>query len=76
MADFGQETVQVTRRRFLLRAETNGTQLQKMLSAAANVRAQQLDIHPTELPDDALRVSVEDEDIVIWWEEDEEVMQR
>lgn len=67
MAEFGQEEVTVLRNRFLLRTPSNAVELQKMLSAAARKRAG-LD-SPDDLPDDALQVTVEDNEIVISWEE-------
>jgi hypothetical protein len=68
MADFGQETVQITRHRFLLRTPSNGVELSKALSAAARARAMELGVRETSLTDDALLVNVEGNDIVIWWE--------
>lgn len=68
MAEFGTEKVQVTRTRYLLRTPSNGVELAKALNAASRERATQLGVSQTALSDDALTVSVEDQDIVIWWE--------
>jgi hypothetical protein len=67
MASFGQETITVQRQRFVLRTPTNAVELQKMFSAAFRARAGLGS--PSDLPDDALWVTVEDDDIVISWEE-------
>lgn len=68
MADFEQEEITVFRKRYLLRTPTNAVELAKMIHIAARDRAGTGS--PSDLPDDALTVTVEDGDIVISWEEE------
>ncbi|HEX8321664.1 hypothetical protein [Longimicrobium sp.] len=68
MAEFGREQITVTRTRYLLRTPSNGTELSKALSAAARALASELSVDWEDIPDNALTVTVEDDDIVISWE--------
>jgi hypothetical protein len=68
MADFSQEKVTVARHRFYLPTPTNATELDKMVYAAWKVRMGQLKVPANEVPDDAITVTVEDDNIVLSWE--------
>jgi hypothetical protein len=68
MADYSMGVEVVSRVKFRLKTPANGVELSKMLYAAAQKRAHQLGIAQTSLSDDALKVDVGDDEIVIWWE--------
>jgi hypothetical protein len=66
MADYVKGEEKVTRIRYRLKTPSNGVELDKMMNAAVRERAGLLS--PDALADDALKVSVEDDEIVVWWE--------
>lgn len=69
MADYEKGQEVVTRVRYRLRTPTNAVEVSKMITAAAQERANQLGHHnASHLSDDALTVDVRDDEIVVWWE--------